>query len=406
MKGSAHKTLLLAALLTLVFQATGQKSKEELERKREKLNERIQYTNELIDKKREDRQLTQSELMVLNKKIDYREELISTINKRVHELGEEIEENQSLIASLEEDLEDLKEDYAEMIRHAYRNRNSYDRLLFIFASSNMYQAYRRLKYYQQYADHRKQQARSIERTQKILDNKIEDLKARKKEEERLLEEKKAERHRLARDKEDQEETLGDLKSEEERLLEELNEQKEQRKKLTAAIERVIREEVEKNREENRGDFQLTPEAEQLASDFRENRGGLPWPVDRGIITSGFGEQDHPTLGSGIKIRNNGVDIETSEDAEVRSVFQGEVSSVIMISGAGKAVMVKHGSYRTVYSNLEEVYVEKGDKVEVQEKLGRAMTERSEGKTEAHFEIWEISGDGNDKLDPELWLLER
>ncbi len=405
MRRSVHKLFLLIPGLLLCVGLFAQ-TKEELEKKKEKLNERIRYTNQLIEKKQENRELTQSELVMLKKKIDYREELITTINHRIHELKGKIEENQAMIASLEEDLKKLKADYAEMIRHAYRNRNSYDRLLFIFASANMYQAYRRLKYLQRYAAHRKQQARSIERTRNILDNKISELKAKKKEKEKLLREKRKERERLASDKQEQKSTLSELKQEEKKLRKKLQEQKEERERLAAAIERVIEEEVRKTKEANKGNFELTPEARKLAKDFQKNKGKLPWPVERGVISQGFGEQNHPTLGAGIKIQNNGVDIETNEGSKAKAVFKGEVSSVIVISGAGKAVMVKHGSYRTVYSNLEKVFVEKGDQVVVGQELGQVLTDKGAGKTEAHFEIWKVSGEGNRKMDPADWILDR
>lgn len=405
MRRSAHKLLFILPIFFLASSLFGQ-TKEELERKKEKLNERIEYTNELIQKKRENRELTQSELVTLKKKIDYREELITTINHRIHELERKVEEKQALIQSLEEDLKKYKADYAEMIRHAYRNRNSYDRLLFILASSDMYQAYRRLKYFQRYAEQRRQAARSIQRTRKILDQEIEELKEKKREKEELLREKKQEKRRLAGNKEERKESLSKLKEEEQKLRQELKEQKEERERLSAAIERVIEEEVRETKENNKGDFQLTPEARQLANDFQKNKGQLPWPVERGIISQGFGEHPHPVLGAGIKIQNNGVDIETNQGSKVKAVFEGEVSSVIVISGAGKAVMVKHGSYRTVYSNLEEVFVEKGDQVVVGQELGRVLTDRNQEKTEAHFEIWKVSGQGNQKMDPADWILDR
>lgn len=405
MPRSIHKALalILTSILPLLAHA---QSKEELERKKEKLNERIQYTNELIEKKQEDRELTQSELVTLKKKIDYREELITTINHRIHELEHKIDEKQALIRSLEKDLEKHKSDYAEMIRHAYRNRNSYDRLLFIFAAADMYQAYRRLKYFQRYAEQRRQAARSIQRTRELLEREIGDLKDKKRKKEDLLREKKREKRRLATNKQDRKNNLDQLKEEEKKLRAQLKEQKEERERLAAAIERVIEKEVRENEEANKGDFQLTPEARQLANDFQKNKGSLPWPVDRGIISQAFGEQDHPVLGAGIKIQNNGIDIETSKGSKAKAVFEGEVSSVIVISGAGKAVMVKHGSYRTVYSNLEEVFVEKGDQVVVGQELGRVLTDESQEKTEAHFEIWKVSGQGNRKMDPADWILDR
>ncbi len=402
---SVHRTLLTAFLIGLSLGLIAQ-TEEELKKKRERLNERIKYTNELIEKKRKNREHTQSELVTLKKKIDYRQELITTINHRIHEIQRKIEEKGALISSLEEDLKKHKAQYAEMIRHAYRNRNSYDRLLFIFASSNMYQAYRRLKYFQRYAEQRRQAARSIERTREILDREIDALKKKKREKEELLQEKKQEKRRLASDREDQESTLSELKKEEKELREKLKEQREERERLAAAIKRVMNAEREENEGKNQGNFKLTPEARELANEFQNNKGKLPWPVERGFISQSFGEQDHPVLGQGIKIQNNGVDIETNKGSKVKAVFEGEVSSVIVISGAGKAVMVKHGSYRTVYSNLEEVFVEKGDQVVVGQELGRVLTEKGEGKTEAHFEIWKVSGQGNQKMDPADWILDR
>ncbi len=403
MTGSNSRILLFFLLfLGVTFVASAQ-TKEELQEKRQKLNERIDYTNQLIKKKKTDQRLTQTELVILNKKIGYREELINTINYQVADLEERVRENEEMVKSLEQDLRDLKEEYARMIRYAYKNRNAYERMMFIFAAEDLYEAYKRLKYLQQYADYRERQAKLIERTQRILNEKVTELKDKKAEKEQLLREKLQEKEHLASDRQSQQKSLEELRKEESRLKEQLEEQQRKREQLTAAIKRVIEEEIRKTRARNEGNYRLTPEARQLSSDFEKNQGKLPWPVERGVITSTFGEHPHPTLGSAIKIKNNGVDISTNKGSVVRSVFQGEVSKIIVIQGAGKAVMIKHGAYRTVYSNLQEAFVSTGDKVTVKQPIGRVLTNDRENKAEAHFEIWKITGNGNQKKDPENWI---
>ena len=166
------------------------------------------------------------------------------------------------------------------------------------------------------------------------------------------------------------------------------------------MRRIIEEEVKRNRGANKGTFTLTPEARELSADFEKNKGKLPWPVERGVITSGFGKQPHPVL-PGIIIENNGIDITTEKGASVRALFRGEVSSVIVIPGAGKAVVVSHGAYRTVYSNLREASVAKGDKVETKQPIGTVMTE--DNSSTAHIELWKITSDGVIKVDPAVWL---
>jgi murein DD-endopeptidase MepM/ murein hydrolase activator NlpD len=145
---------------------------------------------------------------------------------------------------------------------------------------------------------------------------------------------------------------------------------------------------------------LTPEAKELNADFEKNKGKLPWPVEKGVITSRYGKQPHPVL-PGIVIENNGIDITTEKGAGVRAVFRGEVSSVIVIPGAGKAVIVSHGAYRTVYSNLRDVSVVKGQKVETKQVVGTVLTD--DNGSVAHIEIWKITSEGLVKVDPALWI---
>ena len=196
-----------------------------------------------------------------------------------------------------------------------------------------------------------------------------------------------------------------LKKEEGRLKETQKKQEKQRRDIDTAIRKAIEAELKpkttaSGTSKGKLDLSLTPEAKELNADFEKNKGKLPWPVEKGVITSSFGKQAHPVL-PGIVIENNGVDITTEKGSSVRALFRGEVSSVIVIPGAGKAVILSHGVYRTVYSNLRETSVSKGDKVETKQVVGTVMSDES--GSVAHIELWKITADGLVKVDPGPWL---
>jgi septal ring factor EnvC (AmiA/AmiB activator) len=244
-------------------------------------------------------------------------------------------------------------------------------------------------------------------------NKLGDLEARKKEKGQLLDRQMSETRKLTDDRSGQQSALAGLRKQEGQLKQTLSKQERQRQELAKAIRKAIEAEIAKSRKPSSKpaspgkatemEFTLTPEAKELNADFEKNKGRLPWPVEKGTITSGFGKQAHPVL-RGIMIENNGLDIGCMPGAPVRAIFRGTVSSVIVIPGAGKAVMVSHGAYRTVYSNLRDVSVNKGDKVETKQQVGTVMTE--DGASTAHIEIWKIGSDGQlQKVDPSAWLVQ-
>lgn len=391
--------LLVVALLFLLAPALAQNRKD-LEKKRDALDKQIRTTSTLIEQARKEQRLTQGQVQLLEQQIAAREELIRTMNGQVRETEQQILENEELLRSLEADLLRLKEEYGRMIQFAYRNRSAYDRLSYIFASESFAQAYRRSRYLDQIASHRRRQATLIAETQASIQERITHLERQREEKDRLLSDQLQEKEKLTQDRSGQRSALAGLKKEEGRLKDQLRKQERQRNELDSALRRIIEEEVKRNRGANKGTFTLTPEARELSSDFEKNKGKLPWPVERGVITSGFGKQPHPVL-PGIIIENNGIDITTEKGASVRALFRGEVSSVIVIPGAGKAVVVSHGAYRTVYSNLREASVAKGDKVETKQQIGIVMTE--DNSSTAHIELWKITSDGVIKVDPAVWL---
>lgn len=377
-------------------------NKETLQQKRDELNKQIQVTSQLIKETETSKQTTQNQLDLTSSKIQLRKELIATITKEIGQLNASMAENESQIASLNKELEELKEEYAEMIYRAYVNRNTYDKLLFIFSSEDFFQALKRTRYINQYSKYRERQADLIRQTTEELKQKQAELESQKEEKIQLLENEREAHKELAQDLEKQQSILQELQSESRSLKKKLNQQEKERNRLNKEIQRIIEAEIAAAKKDNAGTFALTPEAAALSANFESNKGQLPWPVERGVITSSFGKHNHPVL-PGIVIENNGVDITTSKGATARSIFEGTVTSVFTIPGAGKNVIISHGAYRTVYTNLQEVFVTTGEKVSTKQELGILQTDDDEGKTIAHLEIWKISGSGTTKQNPSLWI---
>lgn len=382
-------------------------SRKELEKKRSALDKQIRTTTALIDQARKEQRVTQEQLQLLESQIEAREALIRAMNGELRLADQRIAEDEEMVISLRKDLVTLKEEYARMLQFAYKNRSAYDRMSYLFAASSFQQAYKRSRYLNQIAEQRKRQAALIEETRLTIDARLAGLKKQREEKNKLMGEQIAEKQKLNTDRSGQQQTLNTLKKEEGRLRETQRKQENQRRELDQAIRKAIEAELKpKAKAGSSGaasgklDITLTPEAKELNADFEKNKGKLPWPVEKGVITSRFGKQNHPVL-KGIVIENNGIDITTEKGSSVRAVFRGEVSSVIVIPGAGKAVIVSHGAYRTVYSNLRDVSVAKGQKVETKQAVGTVLTD--DNGSVAHIEIWKITADGLVKVDPGAWI---
>lgn len=381
-------------------------SKNDLEKQKQQLMQDIKYTNKLLQDTEKNKKKTLNELTLMKAKIDQRQSLINTVSSQAKLVEKQIGETQMIVVALENDLKSLKEEYGKMLYHTYRNKNQYDRLMFILSSDDINQAYRRIKYFQQYAKHRQQQAEAIEAVQRTLNARGDELRSKRREFAVLVEDTEREKLKLSSEREDRDKLVHHLQDKEKELRAELKKKDREAKKLESAIARIIEEEIRKAKVKaektdtkvTKSGFALTPEEMTLSNSFVENRAKLPWPSERGVITSTFGEHAHPTLRD-IKTVNNGIDISTEEGTKARAVFEGTVSAVIAIPGAHKAVIMRHGEYLTVYSNLENVEVKMGDKVAVKQPLGTVVTDREENHTLLHFELWK----GAEKQNPALWI---
>ncbi|NNC83277.1 MAG: peptidoglycan DD-metalloendopeptidase family protein [Flavobacteriales bacterium] len=387
--------LFWASSLTLFSQ-----SKEELQKQRDAIVQEIKYTSDLIAEAKKAQQLTQSEMAILDKQIALRSQLIRSMQREIKGLERTMEANKALIKEKEEQLAKLKKEYAQLIYLAYKHNNSYDKMLYIFAADDFYQAWMRLRHLKDVARYREDQGVEIVNTKEILAEKNRELQAQRTEKQALLSEQKSAQEELDKDKRAKEQNLLALREDEQDLKKKLKTQEKKQKDLSKAIERLIAEELRKNTPKGGDRYALTPE-ERLSSEyFSNNKGKLPWPVERGVITGSFGTHAHPVL-PGIQVTNNGIDITTEKNAMVRTIFEGEVSGIIEIPGNGMAVVVKHGGYRTVYSNLREVMVSKGQHVDTKQAVGVLMDEGNSSM--AHMEIWQVTSSGMKKLNPSQWI---
>ncbi len=384
-------------------------TREDLERERQKIREEMNLTNQLLEETKKSAETNLNQLVILNNQIDQREELLRNISNKISFTNRQIDNHEQEIEKLNNELEELRESYAEMIRYAYKNRDAYHRLMFLFSAQDFNQAYMRMRYMQQYAHHRKLQAKKIKEATEMLDQQVADLEERKNEQQELLVEHREEIHKLTIEKEEQSKTVEVLRRKEQDLMDQLQHQEQEAEQLSEAIQKIIEEErkraAKKAKAEGRATptkaFELTPEEEIISDKFYENKGNLPWPSERGIITRTFGEQDHPVL-PGIRVSNDGINISTTEGAKARAVFEGIVVRVFSVPSGDNAVIVRHGEFLTVYSNLSEVIVSNGQRVDTRQEIGVVSTDPRDRKTELHLQVWR----GNEKLNPAEWIARR
>jgi len=391
MNRNTYFTLLL--LLLHMWQMNplwSQDRKVELEMDKQRIEEEISYTSKLISDTKQSKTLTVNELVLLNNRIGRHEALIATLRRQMNQLDKQVKKSEAELSGLKNDLNQLREEYARMIYFAYKNRNSYNKLLFLFSANDFNQAYQRLKYFQQYASYRQGQIQKIADTQQQIAAQLEKLSAERSEKQALFESERKAQISLNTERNIKDQAVRQLSQKESQLKQSLREKEREAQKLQRAIEQIINEEIRlargrKNESDPSKDrlIELTPEERIISDNFALNRAKLPWPVERGIIASAFGEQPHPVLKK-VKIKNNGIDIATTKDSEARAVFEGVVVSTTRITNTNFAVIVRHGEYFTVYSNLDDVYVKRGDKVKIKEVIGRIHTNVVEFKNRNSF----------------------
>ena len=372
-------------------------SKEDLQRQKQKAFDDLKLARELMEKTAAQRSSSVQQLRILQKGINLRSKVIETVDSEVNLLSQNINNTQVRIDQLIIENKKNREEYARLIYYAYRNHTEYEKLMYIIAGSTISQSYQRYKYLKYIGKYRVKKAAEIEASIVELDLQQKSLNILKNEKLSLMEDKESEQKKLVDQRRIKTSMINSLKRRESELNREIREKERIAKELEARIREIIEEEARRLNSNNIYGA-LTPEQELVGNDFRKNKGKLPWPVEKGIITIGYGNHEVPGL-RGSSVKNNGVDITSSPGTEVRAVFEGDVTKVFGILGANYTVLVRHGEFLSVYQNLVNVRVKTGDKVLTKEKLGEAFTDENDHVATVHFEVWQE----RNILNPEEWI---
>lgn len=415
---------LFACLLLLFFsqpafaQQTSKQKKEQLQQQMKKLQDEIKTIEAAIKKTDVTKEKNMGEILSLQAKIRSREKLIKNFSSQIDDLDETIQQTQGDIESKSAQVEKMKQDYAAMLRKTYQSLSLQNQAAFIFSSASFYDAILRYNYLLKVDEYRREQAKAIQKAIGELQEKKDDLQESKEEKVSLLKKQTAQKTDLEKEKHEKDAAVAALQEKEKKLNSKAVEKNKAVQQLNRKIQAIIEEEIrlaKKKAEElakkNKNNttsvsvnkktnetMPLTPAEQAMSKDFSNNKGKLPWPVERGHIVGQFGKHPHPVL-KGVMVENNGVDIKTTPGSEARAVFGGTVVSVFFLPTTQNCVIVKHGEFFTVYANIETVKVKTNQTISVKQSLGTLHTDKNEDLTKVHLEIWK----GKDKMDPELWL---
>lgn len=387
----------IIVLLLVSFQICTAQNRAELESIRKKNLEEIEYVDRLLKNTASERKENLNELRVIGKKLSLREKIINEYGEEISLLEYRISLNRQAGEMLEEDLVKMKEEYAKSVLNAYKAKKGNPAVAFILSSSDFNQGYKRLKYIQQITRFRRNEAELItqvfyelQTTRDKLETDVRSINDLKRKEER-------QKQILREDQVKKEKMVTTLSRKEKQLKQELDEKKRVARQIESEIARLIEEERKKS-----VTTPMSSEMKLVGDSFGENRGRLPWPVERGIITSHFGLQPHPVLKK-VTEDNIGIEITTTGNIKAKSVFKGQVVRIFAISGANMAVIVRHGKYLTVYQNLVNIRVKAGENVATGQELGEVYSDSEEGnKAVLKFMVYEEKT----KLNPELWLVKK
>tara|TARA_B100001063_G_scaffold154891_1_gene144488 strand:+ start:2023 stop:3231 length:1209 start_codon:yes stop_codon:yes gene_type:complete len=390
--------LLLISIIPLNAQNYEARQKN-LEAQKISLKKEINQINLLINESRKKSKNLSNELEDLQLKISVRDKLINVNNSQLNNLTNIIYNLTEQLKTLETDLIMLKKEYEKIIYTSYKKRSTEMKLMFLFASENLNQAFKRFQYFKQYSKYRKKQADKIVIIQNQIAQKIDSLEIRKKDKQSIIQENRNVKQSLTKEKNEQNYMFKNLIKNQKNYAAEINKKEKQSRLIDNEIQKLIRLAIlESNKNNNSTNFALTPEGRLISTNFQSNKGRLPWPVKDGVITRRYGTQPHPVVRT-TTINSNGISIATSPNSIVYSVFDGEVLSVYGFSGGNPGVLIRHGKYISNYQNLSSIFVNKGERIKANDEIGIVFTNESTGKTVLKFNIFnEIKPE-----NPNIWL---
>jgi len=397
-----RKTMLFLWIVLLCSNSIfSQNNRKQLEKQKEAIQKELKEINALLFKNKKQKASTFTDIENINYKIQRKQEVIKLTNRQINLLNIELEKNKNQQVDLSKRLKEVKAAYKEMILRSYKSKSGKNKLMFVLSSESFFQAFKRTQYIKQYAAFRRNQANKIVTISDELKLINDELIERKKLKETLLTNNRLTQKSLEKEKNQANEIAFKLKSQEKKYKKNILAKQKESLKIDKQIDKLIREAIAaSNKTKTKSNsFNLTPEAIALAKNFELNKGKLPWPVSRGVVIQRFGTQPHPVVKTA-KIKSNGIVIATEKSAKVKTVFKGQVLSVLKFRGSNPTILIQHGNYITAYKNLSKVFVSKGDVLESGQAIGEVFTNKTNSQSTVQFSIFKKTT----PLNPLFWIL--
>lgn len=397
-----RKTMLFLWIVLLCSNSIfSQNNRKQLEKQKEAIQKELKEINALLFKNKKQKVSTFTDIENINYKIQRKQEVIKLTNRQINLLNIELEKNKNQQVDLSKRLKEVKAAYKEMILRSYKSKSGKNKLMFVLSSESFFQAFKRTQYIKQYAAFRRNQANKIVTISDELKLINDELIERKKLKETLLTNNRLTQKSLEKEKNQANEIAFKLKSQEKKYKKNILAKQKESLKIDKQIDKLIREAIAaSNKTKTKSNsFNLTPEAIALAKNFELNKGKLPWPVSRGVVIQRFGTQPHPVVKTA-KIKSNGIVIATEKSAKVKTVFKGQVLSVLKFRGSNPTILIQHGNYITAYKNLSKVFVSKGDVLESGQAIGEVFTNKTNSQSTIQFSIFKKTT----PLNPLFWIL--
>lgn len=389
-------SILLSFFLLFTVTVAAQ-SINEVRKQKEKAEKEITYLNGLLNTTAKDKSISSGKLNILQEKISQSKKLLNSLNQEVEYLQSNISLNEKRIAELEAERKSMLDLYAKLVYGSWKKRDKANKLMFIFSSADFNQAYNRFKYFQQIQEYSGRQLELIRQVNDSLNLKNQNLNSLVNQKNSVLNTIGAKKQELESEKTKENQYISELQKKEKELKKKLQNEMQRRQRLANELNRLIASQVKKSGSSSSTEYKLTPEEKLVSDDFVKNKGKLPWPVVQGFISRKFGLNTDP-IHQKVQMPSDGIDIMTSKNMEVRAVFRGVVSDIYYSPDWNNLVILRHGSYLTIYANIVDISVKKGDKVETKDIIGKVGND-SEGESVLIFQLWK----DKEKQNPELWL---
>ena len=376
-------------------------NQKDLELKRISLAKEINNIQKLINRSKDERKLVVENIDNLNYKLDLQNEVIKITNNELNLISASIQNNQEAINRLKKSQKILKDQYAVMILRSYKTRSKTGKLMFVFSSANFQQALKRIQYFKQYSEYQNKQLQKIANNTQQLIIMGDNLSKEKNLQLKLISDNQNIKNNISQELSNKNKLLNFISKNQTKYVREIKLKQQKTAKIDKEIEKIIARAIaESNRKKNTSSklFALTPEAKLLSNNFISNKGKLPWPVQKGYVSLKYGKQPHPIVKTAT-IQSNGIRIITASSQKARTIFNGTVYRIISSKNGSKTILIQHGNFFTVYKNLSNIYVNKGDEVFTKQEIGLIMTNKNSGQTILSFSLFK----DNKTENPLFWI---